>query len=67
MITMITYNRRSDIKVGVPFTWGTGSRWAIKVYTGVAYFLDDGTQVKTTEAEMLEDGLYYAKSLSLVV
>lgn len=54
-----------SIVVGIPFTWGSRSFWAIKVEDGDIYRLEDGRLVEVPEPEILWDGIVYADSIEI--
>lgn len=63
MSNVITYGIVRTVVVGVPFTWGTGHSWAIKVEGGDMYFLANGKPVHTTDEEIIDSGIVYANSI----
>lgn len=54
-----------SIVVGIPFTWGSRSFWAIKVEGGYIYRLDDGRKVDVPERDILLRGIVYANSIEI--
>lgn len=64
-MSVIQYIRKSEIEVGVPFTWGTRNAWAIKVEGGDVYFLANGKPVHTTDEEIIGSGIVYASSIEI--
>lgn len=54
-----------SIVVGVPFTWGSRSFWAIKIEDGDIYRLGDGRLVEVPESEILWNGIIYANSIEI--
>lgn len=63
---IITYKMPSEsIVVGIPFTWGSRSFWAIKVEDGSLYRLEDGRVVDVPEEEILWDDIAYANSIEI--
>ena len=63
---IITYKMpHKSIEVGIPFTWGSRSFWAIKVEGGYIYRLDDGRRVNVPERDILLCGIVYANSIEI--
>lgn len=54
-----------SIVVGIPFTWGSRSFWAIKVEGGYIYHLEDGRKVDVPERDILLCGIVYANSIEI--
>ena len=65
MSKIITYKVPNLVVVGIPFTWGIGSTWAIKVEDGDMYFLETGTRVRVTEEEIVADRILYAERIEI--
>lgn len=66
MSKVITYKMPPEsIVVGIPFTWGSRSFWAIKVEGGDIYRLEDGRMVGVPEEEILWDDIAYANSIEI--
>ena len=64
-MSIIKYIRKSEIEVGVPFTWGTRNSWAIKVEGDDMYFLANGKPVHTTDEGIISSGIVYASSIEI--
>lgn len=64
---VITYKMPPEsIVVGIPFTWGSRSFWAIKVEGGDIHRLGDGRLVDgVSEEEILFGGIVYANSIEI--
>lgn len=64
---VITYEpTQPQIRIGVPFTWGAGSYWAIKMESGNIYWLHSGKQL--SEASCMatrKHPLTYANSIEI--
>lgn len=58
MSKIITYVAPKRVAVGIPFTWGTGSAWAIKTEDGDSYYLANGSRVSESEEEILCSIIY---------
>lgn len=58
MIKIITYTAPKRVVVGIPFTWGLGNAWAIKVEDGDSYYLANGARVSESEEEILHSIIY---------
>lgn len=54
-----------SIVVGIPFTWGSRSFWAIKIEAGDIYRLGDGRLVEVPESEILWNDIVYADSIEI--
>lgn len=54
-----------SIVVGIPFSWGSRSFWAIKVEDGGIYRLGDGRLVEVLEPEILWNDIVYADSIEI--
>ncbi|QGZ00722.1 hypothetical protein [Klebsiella phage VLC1] len=65
MSKIITYKVPNLIVVGIPFTWGKGLTWAIKVESGDMYFLETGTRVRATEEEIFANRILYAERIEI--
>lgn len=66
MSRIITYKMPpKSIVVGIPFTWGSRSFWAIKVEDGFIYRLEDGRMADVPEEEILLGGIVYANSIEI--
>lgn len=65
MSKIITYKVPNLIVVGIPFTWGVGSTWAIKVGDGDMYYLETGTRVGVTEEEIIANRIQYAERIEI--
>lgn len=66
MSRVITYKMPpKSILVGIPFTWGSRSFWAIKVEDGYIYRLEDGRVVDVPEEEILLSIIDYANSIEI--
>lgn len=66
MGNLITYSVDNSVRIGVPFTWGGGTYWAIKVEDGGMFFLHNGERVTSTEWHMASvGGVTYAKSIEI--
>lgn len=58
MSKIITYAVPKRVAVGIPFTWGLGNAWAIKVEDGDSYYLANGSRVSESEEEILFSIIY---------
>lgn len=66
MSKVITYKMPPEsIVVGIPFTWGSRSFWAIKVEGGYIYRLEDGRVVEEPEEKILLCGIDYANRIEI--
>lgn len=66
MSKVITYKMPPEsIVVGIPFTWGSRSFWAIKVEDGYIYRLEDGRVVDVPEEEILSSIIDYANRIEI--
>lgn len=66
MSKVITYKMPPEsIVVGIPFTWGSRSFWAIKVEDGYIYRLEDGRKVDVSEREILLNIIDYANRIEI--
>lgn len=65
MSAVIQYTVKSEIEVGIPFTWGSGRSWAIKVEGGDVYFLANGRPVHTADEDIIGSGIVYANSIEI--
>lgn len=64
---VITYEpAQPHIRIGVPFTWGAGGYWAIKMESGNIYWLHNGKQVPEEICRSAnQKPLTYANSLEI--
>ena len=64
---VITYEpAQPHIRIGVPFTWGAGGYWAIKMESGNIYWLHNGKQVPEESCRSAnKKPLTYANSLEI--
>lgn len=64
---VITYKpEHPDIRVGVPFTWGEGGYWAIKMESGNIYWLNSGKQLRELCSRVAsKHPLTYANSIEI--
>ncbi|XAQ48538.1 hypothetical protein KpIITR008_26 [Klebsiella phage KpIITR008] len=64
---VITYEpAQPHIRVGVPFTWGAGDYWAIKMESGNIYWLHSGKQLQEESCGAInKSSLTYANSIEI--
>lgn len=64
---VITYKPAQEpVRVGVPFTWGAGAYWAMKVESGNIYWLHDGKQLSEESCRVVKKHrLTYANSIEI--
>lgn len=64
---VITYEPApSPIRVGVPFTWGAGDYWAMKVESGNIYWLHNGKRLSEESCRAVKKyRLTYANSVEI--
>lgn len=64
---VLTYEpAREPVRVGVPFTWGAGAYWAMKVESGNIYWLHDGKQLSEESCRTVKKHrLTYANSIEI--
>ena len=64
---VITYKPADlSIRVGVPFTWGAGEYWAIKMESGNIYWLHSGKQLQEESCRAARSyPLVYANSIEI--
>lgn len=64
---VITYEPLPEpVRIGVPFTWGVGTYWAMKMESGNIYWLHSGKQIsEASRAAVKKHRLTYANSIEI--